>query len=654
MKVSMSVLMGLIASLPMTTVAERLVKGGDTVVMMGDSITQYGTNSESGYPQLFLRAIRTTGVKDFTFVGAGVAGNTSTDMRNRFARDVIAKNPTVVTINAGVNDIRFAFPAHYDTYRENVNDMVRQAKAAGAKVVLMTPTGAAGEAPNALVDELARIMRECAAENQVLLADSYAFYRAAVEDPAAPAMDAAGHKASVDGLHMGPIGDRAMARSLVAVMGLSETETAAVEADWNAAPIVGISGVPTMSLAQYDAVEAYSDRFKLEIWAAAGDAFRAGLERFLANPVLPVAPTLPAVPGNAAADCPGGAIVFCGGGAWNNEAQSNPSSLSRLLPKALAANGSSRPVITGRADGVYLSQIDADFEKIVADDKATGTAVTHLVISPGLEEVAKDSKSASSIVAKAQAKGIVVVFLTHNPLKDSGDPELNAVLRELDNGTTVRTIDAYQMRLNERERRAANTYAKHYIHGNGMLSPRMNYLEGVSLLPCLGFNAAAVTRADTHWQAISDFGGSTVSYSIGFGALDRLRAIAHEHEVSVAELYAVCMRLGADALAEVAPVKDSLTVDPETLANNGALYLNTPNRITGKAAPGVRVTVYRRGVTAIGYADADGNFSVDFDPGDYAPSYKTTVSDGLNTLTFYTTLEAPPEPDRPGATILLY
>ena len=648
MKVVASALTGLVLGATLSASGEKLVTHGDTLAMMGDSITQYGTSSASGYPNLFQRAIRTTGVGDFTFVGAGVAGNTSTDMRERFVRDVVNKNPTVVTINSGVNDIRFGFPAHYETYRDNLNYMVDQAKGVGAKVVLMTPTGAAGEGTNELVHALAGIMREVAADKNVILADSYAYFRAAVEDPLAPAMGASGFKATVDGLHMGPVGDRAMARSLVSVMGLTEAEIAAVEEDWNTASIVGISGIPSTSLAQYDMIEAYSDRFKLEIWTAAGDAFRAGLERFLANPVIPAKPTLPAVPSGAASDCAGGAIVMCGGGAWGNEAQTNPSGISRLVTKALAANGSSRPVITGRADGAYLSKIDSDFDKIVANDKDTGAAVSHLVIMPGLENITTDTQSAQNIVSKAAAKGITVVFLTFNPLKDSdGDAALNTVLRGLDNGTTVRTIDAYQMRVDEKTRRAANANAHHYIHGNGTLSPRMNYLEGTALLPMLGFNPAAAQRADARWQAIDDFGGSTVSYSIGFGELDRLRAIAFQNNVSVAELYAVCMRLGAEAIADVAPVQGQLTANPNTISNNCALAANAVNRIRGTAAPGVRITVYRKGITAVGYADASGNYVVDFNPGDYAPSYKTTVSDGLNTLTFYTTLvdELPPASD---------
>jgi hypothetical protein len=67
----------------------KIVKNGDTIVLVGDSITQYGAKSETGYVQLFVRGLKATGV-DFKWIGAGIAGNKSTDMRNRFDADVLA------------------------------------------------------------------------------------------------------------------------------------------------------------------------------------------------------------------------------------------------------------------------------------------------------------------------------------------------------------------------------------------------------------------------------------------------------------------------------------------------------------------------------------------------------------------------------------
>ena len=294
------------------------------------------------------------------------------------------KKPTVVTINSGVNDAAFySFPAQFDVYRDNIDFMVKAAQGAGAKVVLMTPTGTGGEKPNAIVAKLADIMREYAASHEgVILADSHKNFRAAVDDPSAPAMGPSGNKATVDGLHMGPVGNRAMARSLVAVMGLTEAEKAAVEADWNTAAICGIDGNPGLSLATYDLIEGYADEKKLEVQSAASKAFAAGLPLFLANPSVPAALS-PSVLAGVASDCDGGDIATCGDFNWTVEVEYDPSGLPRLLERAFAANDSDRKVITGRQDGVDLATIAAKFDSIIAPAKGSDRTVSHVIVAPG-------------------------------------------------------------------------------------------------------------------------------------------------------------------------------------------------------------------------------------------------------------------------------
>ena len=523
---------------------EQLIRDGDTVAMMGDSITQYGTENSAGYVQLFLRAIRTTGVNDFSFVGAGVAGNTSNAMRKRFLTDVIDKRPTVVTISSGVNDVAYEFPAQYAVYRDNIDFMATEARKAGAKVVLMTPTGTGGEGTNVLVATMAQIMRDYAVSNGFILADSYASYRAAVEDPAAPFMSKEGWKATVDGLHMGPVGNRAMARSLVAVMGLTDAEKAAVEADWNTAPICGIDGNPGLSLATYDLMEGYADEKKLEVQSAASKAFAAGLPLFLSNPSLPAAPSM-SVPAGVASDCDGGDIATCGDFNWTVAVEYDPSGLPRLLERAFAANGSDRRVITGRQDGVDLAAIAAKFDSIVAPAKGSDRTVSHLIVAPGSSgDLTTDAQAASNVVAQARTKNVTVVFLTLRPGK-SGEPALNAVLRGLADGSSVRTVDAYRIMADELRRRSSNWNAAISVHGNGRLTPRIDYLIGLATLPHVGFNSAAAGRAQSRWQSLPDFGGIPVPAKFGFATLDQVRALAKGLNVTVEDVYSECVRLGA-------------------------------------------------------------------------------------------------------------
>ena len=81
---------------------EKLVKSSDTLVFMGDSITEFGNNRTHGYVNLVMKGLRANNIEP-TYYGVGIQGNTAENMFDRFDKDVISKNPTVVTISAGVN-----------------------------------------------------------------------------------------------------------------------------------------------------------------------------------------------------------------------------------------------------------------------------------------------------------------------------------------------------------------------------------------------------------------------------------------------------------------------------------------------------------------------------------------------------------------------
>ena len=128
---------------------EKVVKTGDKLVFMGDSITEFGKNRTHGYVNLVVKGLAANGINP-TWTGVGIQGDTSGDMLARFDRDVVAENPDVVTISAGVNDIykRVAFA----TFCQNERAMVAKVEAAGAKAVLLSPTTAGYGEPD--TDEL--------------------------------------------------------------------------------------------------------------------------------------------------------------------------------------------------------------------------------------------------------------------------------------------------------------------------------------------------------------------------------------------------------------------------------------------------------------------------------------------------------------------
>ena len=109
---------------------EKQISSGQKLVFMGDSITDYGWSRSHGYPNLVLKGLAANGIsleKNVTAFGVGVAGEKSDDMLKRFDDDVVAKDPDVVTISAGVNDI--LFNNTYDFFCQNMQSMVAKAKA---------------------------------------------------------------------------------------------------------------------------------------------------------------------------------------------------------------------------------------------------------------------------------------------------------------------------------------------------------------------------------------------------------------------------------------------------------------------------------------------------------------------------------------------
>jgi acyl-CoA thioesterase-1 len=133
-----------------------LVMEANKIAFLGDSITEAGTR-EGGYIWLFQNYLQELYPhRQFEIVNAGISGNQSRQMRQRFASDVLDKNPDLLFINVGVNDVWHAFydfeeqkkypegnlPAgnSLEQYQADVMEMVRLAREQDIEVILLTPT----------------------------------------------------------------------------------------------------------------------------------------------------------------------------------------------------------------------------------------------------------------------------------------------------------------------------------------------------------------------------------------------------------------------------------------------------------------------------------------------------------------------------------
>jgi lysophospholipase L1-like esterase len=198
-----------------------MLKDGDTIVFLGDSITQAGSATE-GYITLFKLACDVTG-HEIKPINAGIGGHKSNDMLARLQRDVIDRHPTWVSISCGVNDVWHGERGvPLDAYKENMAKIVDQCQAAGIKILLLTATPIYENPESSENQKLAaynEFLRNLAKEKKALLCDlSKAFLdvysRKTVET----------NLLTTDGVHMNPKGNRLMAREIFRALGATPQE----------------------------------------------------------------------------------------------------------------------------------------------------------------------------------------------------------------------------------------------------------------------------------------------------------------------------------------------------------------------------------------------------------------------------------------------
>jgi acyl-CoA thioesterase-1 len=125
--VAAAVLLVLLVSAP-ARAAERVV------VALGDSLTAgLGVTRDEAYPALLEARLRQQG-HDYRVVNAGVSGDTSAGGRRRVDWVLRAK-PECVIVALGANDGLRGLPV--EELRENLEAIVRQLQAGGARVLLV-------------------------------------------------------------------------------------------------------------------------------------------------------------------------------------------------------------------------------------------------------------------------------------------------------------------------------------------------------------------------------------------------------------------------------------------------------------------------------------------------------------------------------------
>jgi isoamyl acetate esterase len=154
------------------------------IVFLGDSITQAGAGS-GGYISLMRESLAGAGLaEDFELIGAGISGNKVPDLQKRLDQDVLAKNPDLVFIYIGINDVwHWTHPNTKSkggttkaNFEAGLKDVIARIRKQGAKVVVCTPSviGEKGDGTNAndkMLDEYAEVSRKIAREQDLQVCD---------------------------------------------------------------------------------------------------------------------------------------------------------------------------------------------------------------------------------------------------------------------------------------------------------------------------------------------------------------------------------------------------------------------------------------------------------------------------------------------------
>jgi len=273
-----------------------VIKNGEKIVFLGDSITAIGADSPAGYARQVIRGLEANGIKA-SMVGAGVGGNKSDQMLARMDTDVVAQHPDWMTLSCGVNDVWFDLPL--DQYRQNITKIVEKAQAENIKVVIMTATGIYEDPAGSKNQEMLpynAFLRQLAREKNCLLADPNADLQAAVIAAGGGAQSKLGNVMTSDGIHPNALGNQVVALSLLKALGLDAVQLQKARNAWLDLPhLCDVELQGSLTLRQYEELDALGAKQNRPTPEIIGDLVSKSLDEAASLPVKAVGAPAPVV-----------------------------------------------------------------------------------------------------------------------------------------------------------------------------------------------------------------------------------------------------------------------------------------------------------------------------------------------------------------------
>lgn len=264
----------------------QLVKSGEKIAFLGDSITQQGAGGPGGYVRLVISGLEANGVKAEA-IPAGISGHKSNQMLERLERDVLNKKPNWMTLSCGVNDVWHGERGvPLEQYKLNITKIVDRCQAAGIKVMILTATMIKEDQGNDLNQKLVAyntFLRTLAVEKKCALADLNAEMQAALAlAKKTQPRPANGNYLTGDGVHMAPAGNQMMALGVLKGFGLAEPQLAKAREHWLDVPgTCEVGAKAKLSLRQHQQLTALAARKKCSVETLVGEAMTESVAALL-------------------------------------------------------------------------------------------------------------------------------------------------------------------------------------------------------------------------------------------------------------------------------------------------------------------------------------------------------------------------------------
>ena len=150
------------------------------VVFFGDSITEAAVKPGGYISKIGELATKENLASKYDFIGAGISGNKVYDLYLRLESDVLSKNPDVVIIFVGVNDVwhkrSYGTGTDVDKFEKFYTAIIKKLQEKNIKVVLCTPAviGEKTDFSNELdgdLNQYSSIIRSLAKKNNLSIID---------------------------------------------------------------------------------------------------------------------------------------------------------------------------------------------------------------------------------------------------------------------------------------------------------------------------------------------------------------------------------------------------------------------------------------------------------------------------------------------------